>query len=421
MAKKKRGSTASNAVILIFTTALAKGLGFGREMSLAYVYGASPVSDAYFVAFSIPTIIFAGIGSAMLTSYISSYSRIQQQNPRRLRRFTDTVITMVILISLAIMCLFWLLKRPIVKLFALGFEGETLELAISFSQVIIISLLFIGVYFILQGYLQIHGSYFAVGMVSAPLNLCVIASMFLSVQHGQEVLGWGVVAGYFASFLMLYLAAKGNRFSYRPNFNFRTPEIRRLLLVVVPIFLGKAITELNTMIDRTIASILPAGSISALSYGNRVIGFVTSHSGISDRQMRQYMMNTGELARDIGTVLAGDVRHFGHHRRLPPNVPPFRHEEPPEAQAYLCPQHRAYVPDGAAYLRRCDSLCGRDCRDALPAGGLHRLRYPAHRRGGDLLRHRPHLLQHQGGGAEPLLRHRGYHYPHHKFRSGDSY
>ena len=77
MAKKKRGSTASNAVILIFTTALAKGLGFGREMSLAYVYGASPVSDAYFVAFSIPTIIFAGIGSAMLTSYISSYSRIQ--------------------------------------------------------------------------------------------------------------------------------------------------------------------------------------------------------------------------------------------------------------------------------------------------------------------------------------------------------
>lgn len=39
---------------------------------------------------------------------------------------------------------------------------------------------------------------------------------------------------------------------------------------------------------------------------DRVIGFVTAHSGISDRQMRQYMMNTGELARDIGTVLAGD-------------------------------------------------------------------------------------------------------------------
>lgn len=39
---------------------------------------------------------------------------------------------------------------------------------------------------------------------------------------------------------------------------------------------------------------------------DRVIGFVTTHSNISDRQMRSYMMNTGELARDIGTVLAGE-------------------------------------------------------------------------------------------------------------------
>ena len=39
---------------------------------------------------------------------------------------------------------------------------------------------------------------------------------------------------------------------------------------------------------------------------DRVIGFVTAHSNISDRQMRSYMMNTGELARDIGTVLAGE-------------------------------------------------------------------------------------------------------------------
>lgn len=39
---------------------------------------------------------------------------------------------------------------------------------------------------------------------------------------------------------------------------------------------------------------------------DRVIGFITSHSGVSDRQIRRFMMNTGELARDIGTVLAGE-------------------------------------------------------------------------------------------------------------------
>lgn len=39
---------------------------------------------------------------------------------------------------------------------------------------------------------------------------------------------------------------------------------------------------------------------------DRVIGFITAHSKISDKQVRKFMMNTGELARDIGTVLDGN-------------------------------------------------------------------------------------------------------------------
>lgn len=39
---------------------------------------------------------------------------------------------------------------------------------------------------------------------------------------------------------------------------------------------------------------------------DRVIGFIVGHSAISDKQVRKFMMNTGELARDIGTVLAGE-------------------------------------------------------------------------------------------------------------------
>lgn len=38
---------------------------------------------------------------------------------------------------------------------------------------------------------------------------------------------------------------------------------------------------------------------------DRVIGFITSHSKISEKELRHYMMNTGELARDIGTIVVG--------------------------------------------------------------------------------------------------------------------
>ena len=268
--------TATYTVILIFTTIFAKVLGFARELTLAYAYGASSVSDAYVVAFSIPTIIFSGIGTAVLTSYISIYTSLQRNRPEEVKRFNNSVTTLVFLLSLATLGVFLLLEEPIVRLFAVGFEGETFSRAVLLSKIMMISVLFIGVYFVIQGYLQIYGSFFAVGMVSVPLNIFVVLSILLSDEEHYAMLGWGVVAGYAASWLMLYIAAKRKGYSFRPCFHFGEPNIRHLVMMVIPIFLGKSITQLNTMIDRTIASTLPEGSVSALSYGNRIIGFVTA-------------------------------------------------------------------------------------------------------------------------------------------------
>ena len=73
--------TAVHAIIMVLTTILAKVLGFCRELSLAFSYGAGSVSDAYVVAFTLPTILFSGLGTAMLTSYISVYTDLQQNHP----------------------------------------------------------------------------------------------------------------------------------------------------------------------------------------------------------------------------------------------------------------------------------------------------------------------------------------------------
>ncbi len=39
---------------------------------------------------------------------------------------------------------------------------------------------------------------------------------------------------------------------------------------------------------------------------DRVINFVTRHSGVSEEEFRKLMFSTGQLARDIGTVLVGE-------------------------------------------------------------------------------------------------------------------
>ena len=48
-------------VVMIFNLT-SKLFAFFRELSLAYFFGASSLTDAYIVAFSIPTIIFGIVG-----------------------------------------------------------------------------------------------------------------------------------------------------------------------------------------------------------------------------------------------------------------------------------------------------------------------------------------------------------------------
>ena len=267
--------TAVNAVIMVLTTILAKLLGFARELSLAFSYGAGSVSDAYVVAFSLPTILFSGIGTAMLTSYISVYTDLQANRPGEEKKFHNHVITMSFCLSVLFIAAFLLLRYPVIRLFALGFEGEQLELTVNLATIMILSLLFLGVGYILQGYLQMKGRFFAVGMVSVPLNIAVIATI-LTAGNNHALLGWGVVIGYAAQTVMVLLVAKRNRFHYHPELDFRSENVKRFLLMVLPIFLGKAINSINNLIDKTIASLLSPGVVSVMNYGNRITGFVTS-------------------------------------------------------------------------------------------------------------------------------------------------
>lgn len=267
---------ATYTVILMVTTVFAKILGFARENALTFVYGASDITDAYKVVFSIPTLFLAGIGTAILTSYIAVSNNLKKNNPKALKSFGDKVSTLTVLLSAVVAAVFFIFDRQIMKLFAWAFEGEKLEMTLVLARIMIVSLLFMGASYVLKGFLQMNGGFFAVGMDSVPLNIAVVASILLSTPESYRLMGWGIVAGYGATFVMLYLAAKRYHYSYRPNFHFNDPNIKRLLVMVLPIFLGKTVTQLNTLIDQNIASFLPDGGISVLSYANRLTGFVNA-------------------------------------------------------------------------------------------------------------------------------------------------
>ncbi len=87
------------ALIVMIVTILSKILGFGREMVLSYVYGASAISDAYLISQTIPAVIFSFVSVGIATGYIPLYSRILSEHGK-IEPFPDNRTPFRVLYSL---------------------------------------------------------------------------------------------------------------------------------------------------------------------------------------------------------------------------------------------------------------------------------------------------------------------------------
>ena len=70
-----------NAIIAVMTiTLLSKALGFVRDIVLANYFGASSITDAYFISLVIPGVIAGFIGAGISTAFIPIYSMINDSH-----------------------------------------------------------------------------------------------------------------------------------------------------------------------------------------------------------------------------------------------------------------------------------------------------------------------------------------------------
>ncbi len=93
-------------------TIFSKILGFARDISLSYFYGASNISDAYLISVTIPLTVFSFVGIGISTSYIPMYSSIKEKvNMAQADRFTSNIINFLMIICsiLILIGLFFLL------------------------------------------------------------------------------------------------------------------------------------------------------------------------------------------------------------------------------------------------------------------------------------------------------------------------
>ncbi len=263
------------ALIIIFLTIMSKLLGFMREVTLSYLYGASTVSDAYIISMTIPNIIFGFVTSALSAGYIPMYSKIVQDNgEKKAKNFTSNLLNLLLIICTIISLIVVLFAEQLVGIFASGFDKETLMLTVRFTRFSILAIYFLGSISVLNGYLQVQGNYIVPALIGFPLNILIIITMILSKNINIILLAVGYVLASASQLILIIPSLKKNNYVHEMRFDFKDKNLISLISIIVPIVLGMSVNQINILIDRTIASRIAIGGVSVLNYASILVGFI---------------------------------------------------------------------------------------------------------------------------------------------------
>lgn len=291
------------ALLLIILTVLSKIFGFGRELVLSYFYGASSISDAYIIALTIPMIVFAFIGKGISTAYIPMYTNIEKNiDTNEADKYTNNLVNLLLIICTFIVVLGIMFTEKIVIIFASGFEGDLLSLTVQFTRISLIGIYFTAIVHVFSAFLQMKGNYAIPALVGFPMNLCIIFSIILSNSWTVEILAIGIVVATAAQFIFLMPFVLKKNFKYAPIFDMKDSNIRHMANLGLPVIIGVALNDINKIIDKTLASQIAEGGISALNYASRLNAFVQGIIVISIVTAMYPMISTMVVDKKLGAM-----------------------------------------------------------------------------------------------------------------------
>jgi putative peptidoglycan lipid II flippase len=259
--------------IITLIAVISKILGFGRELLMAAYFGASSVTDAFFVASIIPVLMFTAVGMAITTGIAPLYAEFKGKSQDEASNFISVLATMLIVLSIVLTILFLFLTPVITQLMAPGFSENERHITNILTMIMLPSFCFYVISAIMTGILEYEQIFSPPALIAIPQNLFIIfAIIFLTEQYGIYGIAVATLLGAVSQFLIQYPFIKKFKV-VRSNFDFKKyqNQIFNTIKVFSPVIIASVAYQVNAVVDRMVASKLPAGSVSALNYANKLM------------------------------------------------------------------------------------------------------------------------------------------------------
>lgn len=282
------------AMIVAVSSLLSRFLGIFRDRILASEFGAGDALDIYYAAFRIPDLIFnllvLGALSAGFVPVLTSLIKDDKcrwlpfcQSPNKEAWNLANRIINQTAISVAFLCLLGVaFTEPLMRLVAPGFSGEKFDSVVELARIMFWSPFFLSLSSVFGGILQSFRRFFAYSLSPVLYNLgIIVGALYLVPAYGLKGLAWGVVIGSALHMLVQLPAVLSIGWRYRPNLDYRDPEVRRVRAMMLPRTLSLAVTQINLLVITAFASTLAGGSLAIFNFANNLQSFPIGIFGIS--------------------------------------------------------------------------------------------------------------------------------------------
>src|SRR5690606_10487551 len=112
---------AKTTTILMVITLISKVFGFARETIIARYFGGGMEADAYFMAVSIPNLVFASIGASISTTFIPLYTQLMSADGKKVANtFANNILNIISIICCVLLVLSIIFSPNLVNLLAPG-------------------------------------------------------------------------------------------------------------------------------------------------------------------------------------------------------------------------------------------------------------------------------------------------------------
>jgi len=274
------------AGLVIIATLVSRTLGLFREVVISNKFGATIETDAFFVAFMIPNLLRSLLGEGGLDSaFIPVFTEyLTKFNKKRAEYFASNIMNILIIILIIIIALGIWITPLLIKVIALGFKSNPYkyELAINLTRIMFPYIGLVAIASLFMSILNSYQNFFVPALSPAMLNISMIFLAFtFAGRYGIYSLAIGVLLGGIGQGIIQIPELLKNRVEYKLVLDFKDEGVNKILNLLLPVIFGLGITQINVIVDRTIASTLIDGSISALYYANRLVQFPLGAFGIA--------------------------------------------------------------------------------------------------------------------------------------------